>query len=436
MARRHAMRERDWESLFTRLEELVLSNSGEDPFEEIFKLLIAKLWDEQHNQGRTFALTHDSTAARITIDQLLRDAEAHWPGLIPPPAHSRLVDAHLAVCVSAFAHHQLSETSFEVMDGAFEFLVSRAAKGAKGQYFTPRHVVDFCVRMLQPRRGELLCDPACGSGGFLVHAMHHVLGPGPVDPAASARYCQSALWGFDFDARAVRVAQALMLFAGSGRANLHRLNSLWSPLAAQRDPASASVTIEKLMRSRLKGFKGFDVILTNPPFAGEIREKDLLASYSLYQPGRRLERDVLFLERCVQLLKPGGRMAIILPHNKLGAAAWSYLREWLLRELQLVAVIGLGRHTFLPHTHQKAGVLIGVRRPRPLRRVPAEDVFFAVSERDGKDSRGHYAMLPGVAQDQPLWSRCDHDLSEIHQEFSRFCLRQGIGWGANGANLR
>jgi type I restriction enzyme M protein len=245
-------------------------------------------------------------------------------------------------------------------------------------------------------------------------------------------YCETALWGFDFDPRASRVAKALMLFAGVGHANIYRINSLLNPftdLFLQDQTGQPFLTIEHVMRSRIKGFKGFDAIVTNPPFAGEIREKHILTSYSLYRSDRRLERDVLFLERCVQLLRPGGRMAIVLPHNKLGTSSWTYLREWLMRELQVVAVIGLGRNTFLPHTHQKTGVLIGIKRNKALKQIPVEDIFFGISERDGKDSKGQYVMLPR-SEEQPLWSRCDHDLSEIHAEFARYCAQHGLEWGA------
>jgi len=433
------MRKGDWESVFGRLEELVLANSGEDAFEEIFKLLIAKLWDETKNGNRAFGVADGSTGARSAINALLKDAESQWPEVIPKPIESRLTDAHLAVCVTALCDQQLSETSFEVMDGVFEFLVNRASKGAKGQYFTPRHVVDFCVRMLNPQPHELVCDPACGSGGFLVHTMQHVRGNTGNNSGVLKDYCETALWGFDFDARAVRVAKALMLFAGDGKANIYRINSLLNPftdLFLQDQTGQPFLTIENVMRAHIKGFKGFDAIVTNPPFAGEIKEKHILTSYSLYKPERRLERDVLFLERCAQLLKPGGRIAIVLPHNKLGTSSWTYLREWLMRELQIIAVIGLGRHTFLPHTHQKTSVLIGIRRSKTLKQIPPEEIFFGVSERDGKDSKGQYVMLPKSEENQPLWNRCDHDLSEIHAEFGRYCIQHGIEWGAKyGSNL-
>ena len=102
---------------------------------------------------------------------------------------------------------------------------------------------------------------------------------------------------------------------------------------------------------------------------------------------------MLFLERCVGLLRPGGRLGIVLPHSKLGGAGWAGLREWLLRRVRVVAVLGLGRNTFLPHTHQKAAVVFGVKREQPAR-PEREDIIFLISEKEGKDSRGQIIPRP------------------------------------------
>jgi type I restriction enzyme M protein len=319
------------------------------------------------------------------------------------------------------------------MDGAFEYLVARSAKGSKGQYFTPRHVIDCCVQIANPRVDELVIDPASGSGGFLIHALLHVAQAGASDPA---EYAGKNLWGFDFDQRAVQVAKALMLLAGDGKTNLYRANSLITSGRSQglltEDEADGPLMgVEDVLRTRFgRSFKGFDVVLTNPPFAGEIRESALLEAYDLYRPGRRIERDIIFLERCVHLLRPGGRIGIVLPHNKLGASAWMYAREWLLRQMRVVAVLGLGRNTFLPHTHQKADVLFGVKRQRPEDPPPGEEILFLISERAGKDSKGKVVERPGSAPMDPTWTRADHDLDEVVEVFKDFVSRADVPWGA------
>jgi type I restriction enzyme M protein len=174
MAKRHISNPHDLRSLIVRLEELVLANSGEDEFEEIFKLLIAKLWDERSGKQRRFCSQHTDVATTKALSELLAEAEAAWPGIVGQGNQFRLTAEHLGVCVSTLAAQDLSDAGLEVLDNLFEFLVAKQAKGAKGQYFTPRNVIDFCVKALRPRAEESILDPACGSGGFLFQALDHV----------------------------------------------------------------------------------------------------------------------------------------------------------------------------------------------------------------------------------------------------------------------
>ena len=179
----------------------------------------------------------------------------------------------------------------------------------------------------------------------------------------------------------------------------------------------------------MRRHKGFDVILTNPPFAGDVREPLVLESYSLSRGRRRVERDVLFLERCVQLLRPGGRLAIILPHNKFAVSAWGYVREWLLRKVRVLAVVGLGRHTFLPHTHQKAAVLFARKYGDKEAPVKDPNLFFAISERDGKNSKGQLLTRPGAGGLDSPWECVDHDLADVVGGFHQFCEQESVVLG-------
>ena len=421
MAKRHMNQVGDLESMFLRLEELVLANSGEDEFEEVFKLLIAKLWDERTN-ARQFRVHETEAGTAKAISSLLRQAAKAWSGIIEEPS-PRLTPEHLAVCVEALAKHTISDASLEVMDGFFEFMVAKGSKGSKGQYFTPRHVVELCVRMLKPKASETMLDPACGSGGFLVHALNFVRSG--LSPDQTAEFCRTNLWGFDIDERAVRVAKALMILAGDGSANIIRLNSLLQPSMAGLFADDESVlTIEDVCRARMRKHKGFDIILTNPPFAGEVRERQVLDAYALSANKLRIERDALFVERCVQLLRPGGRMAIVLPHNKFASESFAFLREWIIRKARVLAVVGLGRNTFLPHTHQKASVLFLQKNDDITNLDKDYKVFFAISERDGKNSKGQFVLRNGG--NGVIWDRVDHDFSDVASSFDRFCQKEHL----------
>lgn len=435
MAHRHRLEPGNWQSVFLRLEELVLANSGEDEFQEVFKLLVAKLYQESFEPD-TPLRTANSASTVSRVEEILGRANRKWPQILTDGVASKLSPDHLNVCVDALDDLSLRDTSFEVMDALFEYLIGRSAKGAKGQYFTPRHVVEAIVRMVAPSQGETVCDPACGSSGFLVHAMQFAAQD--LTAAERSQYREQNIWGFDIDQRAVQVARALMLIAGDGDSNLYRLNSLLTPSAGQdslvqdRIGDSGVVTIEDLTRAAMKGWKGFDCIVTNPPFAGEVREPELLSSYELARPvGKRNERDVLFIERCVQLLRPGGRLGIVLPHNKVGASQFGFVREWFARHMRIVAVLSLGRNTFQPHTSQKAEVVFAIKREKPvgLDRIADERVLLLTSERDGKDTKGNVVQRTDAPASSDLWSRADHDLGEAVEAFTRFLREDQIEWG-------
>lgn len=432
MAKRHHMAAGDWQSVIGRLQELVLANSGEDEFQEIFKLIVAKLLTEQDSERLDeFSAEGSAAETKNRIDLLLAVASDRWRGIIDGEARSLLTPDHLQICVDAIARLSVMGTNFEVLDNLFEYLVSRVAKGSKGQYFTPRHVIDCCVRIVNPGRHETVVDPACGSAGFLVHTLQHQ----ELESRNEIRdYCGSCLWGFDFDRRAIQVSKALMLVAGDGAANIFQVNSLLTldsgSLLDLVDDGAPRMTIEDVVRTRFKRFRGFDVVLTNPPFAGEIKEDRLLAAYDVGRHRRRIERDALFIERCIRLLCPGGRLAIVLPHNKFAGQAWGYLRQWLLRHARVVAVLGLDRCTFLPHTHQKAGIIFATKRDKPLKKIPPDEPLLSmVSESSGKDSKGRVIARPGTSLEDALWDRADHDLHELVPAFHNFVKQHKIAWG-------
>jgi type I restriction enzyme M protein len=191
-------------------------------------------------------------------------------------------------------------------------------------------------------------------------------------------------------------------------------------VASGGDPARIA-RADALRRDAAPFVRDSDVIATNPPFAGD-------AAYEGFEVSRlgRAERDALFLERCLDLLRPGGRLAIVLPHNKVAARSWGALRRWLVERARVFAVVSLARETFLPHTSQKAVVLFAKRRERvvPFARVDrAEPVFFAVSERAGKDAAGEPILRPGRDR---TWRAIDHDLDAIAPKLVDHFAREGF----------
>jgi type I restriction enzyme M protein len=286
--------------------------------------------------------------------------------------------------------------------------VARGSKGNKGQYFTPRHVVEFCVRVLDPQSGERVIDPACGSGAFLAHTAQHRAAQHRAPNRGDV--VDDALWGVDFDPVAVRVARAV-LHAGLGtRAHLACGNSLL--------PHDDSTHLDVRDGS-------FDVVLTNPPFAGDVRERAILDAYPVTHGKDHAERDVLFVQRCVQLLRAGGRYAIVLPHNKGAGDAYAPLREWLLTTTRVVAVTALPPNTFRPHTSQRCSVWFGIKRDEPALHVD-EPVCFLKSEVDSKNAQGKPVWRSDAPPRGPLWTRVQHDLDDVVTQLHAFCTTHHI----------
>lgn len=169
---------RSLRDLIEDMEDEVLANAGVDVFEEVFKLIFTKLYDEMtsHRRGTSLRFRNQNTAAQLktAIQNLFDDAKKKWPGVFLQDERIRLSPDHLQVCVGSLEEWKLFNSNLDVIDDAFEYLVSKSSKGEKGQYFTPRWVIDMCVRMMNPKEGETVIDTACGSAGFTVHAMFHV----------------------------------------------------------------------------------------------------------------------------------------------------------------------------------------------------------------------------------------------------------------------
>lgn len=391
-----------FDGVYRRLEEVMLANSGENEFEEIFKLVLLALWEELHPAG-----------APDTVEQAnrrLAAIDSSWPGVLTE-VRLRLTQEQYTVCRAVLEGYSFLAEGYEGVDGIFELIVSREKKGTKGQFFTPRYLVDFCVDLLHPRAHESILDPAAGSGAFLYHC------------ALREGVAGGDLWGFDFDATAVRVARLLMAVGGVEGVHLHKVNSLLTGRARAAGPTQApGATIEDLLRMEKKRDR-FDVIVTNPPFAGEIVEPDLLEQYQVSRGKSRVERDVLFVERCVNLLRPGGRMAILLPDNIFGGRDNEGLRRWLYDTCRVAGVVGIPRNAFMPHTPIKTSILFLQKRDRP--RVGSESIFFGISERSGKDSRGNLRFREGEGR---TWRNVDHDLAGIAGPFRAFLRREGMDW--------
>lgn len=382
-----------------RLEQVILSHCGEDAFDETLKLLLAKLYDEQRGTNH-FRPTPTPAATSAAIRCLFADAIAEYSGLYAQGENIRLPDNVIHEAAQDLVGLELRGTALPVLDATLEHLLSRSAKGTMGQYFTPRNVIAMCVDILRPRAGEIVLDPACGSGGFLISALQCV----------ERRYREriSAV-GFDFDVKAFRVARIMAIAAGSGSITLSRRNSL--------DPLGKDLDGDSSFDEAFGGIRDFsaDVILTNPPFGGDVTDMAMLRHYHGKDAKHRakMPRELLFVERCVQLLRPGGRAAIVVPQGILSNASLDFFREWLRERCEILGAVSLHPHAFLPHTSVKTSVLFLSRLETGSSQRP--NVFFAMSSRPGKDSAGRFEKVDGAA----TYGRGD-DLQLIAETFRSY----------------
>lgn len=409
--------------LILEMEDEVLANAGVDVFEELFKLIFIKLYDElesgrndsRHLEFRNYGDTE--VELKTKIQNLFQQSKHKWEGVFSEDAKIMLTPSHLSVCVSSLQDIKLFNSNLDVIDEAFEYLISKSSKGEKGQYFTPRYVIDMCVKMLNPQENETIIDTAAGSCGFPVHTTFHVWEQIMKDeglnkshlftlenkPSRCADYVADKVFAIDFDEKAVRVGRTLNLIAGDGQTNVLHLNTLdwdrWEEKTEDED--WQDVYFEgwkklKKLRTDKKSNRDFefDILMANPPFAGDIKESRILAKYELgkkpngkYQS--KVGRDILFIERNLDFLKPGGRMAIVLPQGRLNNSSNKQVREFIAEHARILAVVGLHGNVFKPHTGTKTSVLFLQKwNDKLCPKVEDYPIFFATMQEPSKDNSG------------------------------------------------
>lgn len=524
----------DLRAIIEELQELVLANSGFNGFDEIFKLIYAKLYDENEaeNRDNQTLFFRDYANAEIThkkISELFESSKEHWKTVFEASDKIKLSPNHLEVVIGKLTEVKLFGSNLRIIDEAFEFLMPEVAKGSKGQYFTPRVIIDVCVKMLNPSRREYILDPACGSAGFLVHAMEYVWDKYNLKTyRQQAEYAERYLWGIDFDEKASKISRAIMLIAGDGRTHIFQQNSLdhkaWSPMLYGELERFKLVDNEKELKHL-----NFDVILTNPPFAGEIKEKPLINLYSdllglrytysmetsniasmlksfaqefelkfadeteerikdkikeinkdddidlensedenkvieeiasvlneciedgNYQEtlivsrlrdilrfrkseskSDKIDRHILFIQRIIDMLKPGGRTVIVLPQGIFNNTSEKYIRKFVTNKARLLGVVGLHGNSFKPHTGTKTSLLF-LRKftEEELNNNAAEkdyNIFFATQTISFKDNSGDYIFATDNEGNRCLDNNGNPlyytDLYDIGQAFINFGIEQ------------
>jgi len=337
------------------------------------------------------------------------------------PPRITLSDRALAFIVGELSKYDLGRTALDAKGAAYQELVKHNIRGDRGQYFTPRGPVDLMVEMLDPKPHERVMDPACGTGGFLVSTVKHIdrklheaaqveSGEESTDDFLSLQdqlidFVEHNLFGADFDPFLVRAGQMNVLMASNGQPRVFNLNSLEFPAGHLADVEAAA---------RVAELETMDVVMTNPPFGSgiPINDPNILKNYELAHIWERTEDggfrntgrlqssvapEVLFVERVLGWLKPGGRAGIVVPDGILGNPGDEYIRWWVLRHCRVLASVDLPVEVFIVEANVNILTSLLLLRKKTDEEVRAEDlgrrvdypVFMAVAEKVGFDRRGN-----------------------------------------------
>ena len=424
---------------FKRCHDYIYGNEGmkKTAFWELLNLIFCKLYDEKRRfsdakQGISYrrrfwvgVKEQNTDEGRAAVAQRIKGIfedlkESNiFQDVFDGNEQIMLSDRGLAFVAGELAKYSFLDATVDVKGTAYETIVSNTLKQEAGQFFTPRNIIKCMVQMLDPDQNTRVLDPACGSGGFLVMVLDHVrrkiarnLYPdldevrleaksnsADVDDAVR-EYAEKMIFGFDFDPDLKKAARMNMVMAGDGHANIYNINSLEYPQGSKPDvPLIADAVAESIKHSADKDFHfefgmnnaqgKFDMVFTNPPF-GTKEEVD--QEIAVRSEINSKAPEVLFIEACYNFLKPGGKMAIVLPDGILGNPNTESVRMWILRHFKLLASVDLPVETFLPQVGVQASLLFLQKKTDDEMLVPIEDegydVFMAIVESVGKDRRG------------------------------------------------
>lgn len=375
--------------------------------QEIINLLFCKIYDEMRTAPSdkvTFQVligdSPDDVKERI-IDLFDNKVKSEYSDVFDKNDRINLDPESLSYVVRQLQGLCIKDAKRDAITEAFEAFIGPALRGGEGQFFTPRNVIKMMIEMLNPVSGESFIDPACGSGAILVTALEHVwnsLEKNNQSPEASTeamaaekRQAADFFVGIDKDRFLARVTRAYMAIVGDGRRSVFCENSLEVPSSWHQNT-----------QDRVK-LGEFDIVATNPPHGSRIQVKGnrILKQYDLAKVWKKDKESkrwmlsdyvkdvqppqVLFIERCLQFLKPGGRMGIILPESLFGSPLHGYIMAWLRDKAMFVALVSMPEELFQPYTHNKTCVAI-------IEKTPTNHdypIFMAIADWCGHDSRGN-----------------------------------------------
>lgn len=360
-----------------------------EAFDEMSKLMFCKIYDERFltskSENYKFQVGTGEPIKEVAnrVKKIYADAQERDRDVFLDPLKAE--DSIIYGVVEILQGISLSKTDLDAKGVAFEHFLGAVFRGEMGQYFTPRPIVEFMVSFLEPIEKDLIIDPACGSGGFLIYALEKVRKnlEARLDPQdARDKWKDFALkqvFGIEINSQLARVAMMNMIIHEDGHTNIENNDALTYP--------------ERFNPRREIKLGQYTLLLTNPPFGAVVRERErgYLKDYILggkIKPRTRQNSEILFIERCIDFLCPNGRIGIVLPDGILTNSSLQYVRDYIMEQCQILGIISLPQFAF---THFGAGVkasLIFLRKKKEKEKLARYPIFMAIAEHIGYDATG------------------------------------------------
>lgn len=381
--------------------------------QQIINLLFCKIYDEINtplDESVTFCAKANDTPKDVKnrIEDLFTKVKTQYNDVFDMSDTIDLDAKSVSYVVGELQDYIITKANRDAIAEAFEIFIGPALRGSEGQFFTPRNVIKLIIELIDPNIDEYIIDPACGSGGFLIAALEHVwtklnekaknLGwSNETLVSERIRLASKYIAGIDKDSFLAKVTKAYMALIGDGRGGIFCENALNPPSEWSHKT-----------RDKIK-LGTFDVVVTNPPFGAKIAVKgegeggEILKQYDLahkwkYEDSKQIWEktndlwdkqppQILFIERCLQLLKPHGRMAIILPETYLHATNSQYILSFLKRH-KILHIVDLSHNTFRPHNNAKTVVVI-LEKLEEGETLTDYKILFSIAEKVGHDHTGN-----------------------------------------------
>ncbi len=344
--------------------------------QNLIRLLFIKIYDESSkNKNCNFAFFENESLneLEIKINDLFEKVKKEYKSIFEPNEKIEIYSNNLAFIVCALQDYSITNSERDIIADAFEELIGRSFRGGEGQFFTPQNVVNMMVDVLQIKEGEKIIDPACGSGGFLVSVLK--------------KNKSVNIDGIDKDNYLAKICNTYLTILGGKNHSIFCENSLEIQDNWSKDT-------QKVIKDNK-----YDVVITNPPFGAKIPivGEEILTSYQLGHYWKQKKdgweilnkvRDkqppqILFIEKCLNLLKEGGRMGIVLPEGIFGNPSDRYIWEYLNSVSDIFGIVSLNQETFQPSTHTKTSVLF-LRK----RNVSKKKIFMSICKEIGHNKNG------------------------------------------------